>query len=55
MRILIYINDIDEYLEATDVVDYDNDTIQKLVSKLWKIADSELNSNGILLSETDSG
>ena len=29
MKVLAYSNNIDEYLEATNVVDYDNDTIQK--------------------------
>jgi len=43
MEVLEYTNNMEEYLEATDVVNYDNDTIQKIVSELWDRADDEVN------------
>lgn len=43
MNVIAYSNIIEDYLKATDIVNYDNDNIQKLSSELWEIADSEVN------------
>jgi len=42
MEILVYSNNIEEYLESTEVVDYDNEIIQQLAETLYQKSESEL-------------
>ncbi len=42
MNIVLYSNEIDEYLKHDDVVDYENEAIAKLADTLFKRADSEI-------------
>lgn len=42
MEILVYSNNIEEYLESTEVVDYDNEIIQQLAATLYQKSESEL-------------
>lgn len=42
MEIVPYKNNIEEYLKSDNVIDYDNESIQKLADSLFEKADSEL-------------
>ncbi|MEE1304966.1 MAG: transglutaminase-like domain-containing protein [Agathobacter sp.] len=42
MEIVPYNNNIEEYLKSDNVIDYDNESIQKLADSLFEKADSEL-------------
>lgn len=42
MDIVLYLNDINEYLKRDNVIDYDNDAIRELADRLFKKANDEL-------------
>lgn len=42
MEITLYSNDIDEYLKADSVIDYDNESVRELADKLFQKTDDEI-------------
>ena len=42
MEILAYSNNIEEYLEVTNVVNYNDEAIQRLAEKLFQMSGDEL-------------
>ena len=42
MNVIAYSNKKEDYLKVTEVVNYDNETIQKLAEGLFQKADNEL-------------